>query len=55
VARVDRAGEADILGPRLTYLGRVYAPDRDAVEAKAIEEFKLREIDRQRLVIHEQP
>jgi hypothetical protein len=35
-------------------LGRVYAPDRKAAEAAAVEEFKLNDEQRKRLVLQEQ-
>jgi hypothetical protein len=39
---------------RAEHLGRVYAKDRAAAEAAAVEEFKLTDEQRKRLVLQEQ-
>jgi hypothetical protein len=51
----DRAWRASLVTSRLRPLGRVYAPDRKAAEAAAVEQFKLNEQQRKRLVLEEQP
>jgi hypothetical protein len=42
-----------IIRHRMEILGRVAAADRDAAEAVAIEEFKLSDEERKRLLIEE--
>ena len=44
---------ASIIRKRLGRLGRVYAADRATAETVAIEEFKLDEHERKRLLIEE--
>jgi len=46
---------ASLLKSRAQFLGIVWAPDRAAAEAAAIEQFRLNYMDRRRLVIKEQP
>jgi hypothetical protein len=50
-----REWRVSIVRQRLTYLGRVYAPDLDAAEVAATEQFGLTEEQRRRLVLQEQP
>jgi hypothetical protein len=42
-----------LIRKRAEFLGRVQAPDREAAEAAAIEEFKLNDEQRKRLVVQE--
>jgi hypothetical protein len=48
-----RPWRASIIRKRLGRVGRVYAVDRATAEAVAIEEFKLDDQERKRLVIEE--
>jgi hypothetical protein len=50
-----RMWRASLIKKRTVFLGYVHAPDREAAEAVAIEEYKLTDLDRRRLVIQEQP
>jgi hypothetical protein len=43
-----------LIRKRTEFLGRVEAPDREAAEVAAVEEFKLTEEQRKRLVVQEQ-
>lgn len=51
----ERAWRASLIKSRSQFLGLVYAPDRKAAETVAVEEFKLTDQQRARLVIQEQP
>jgi hypothetical protein len=44
-----------IIRKKMERLGRVAAADRDAAEAAAVEEFKLTDEQRKRLVLQELP
>jgi hypothetical protein len=46
-----RQWRASLIRKRIERLGRVAAADRDAAEAAAVEEFKLNDQQRKRLVI----
>jgi hypothetical protein len=48
-----RSWRASIIRKRFGRLGRVYAADRATAEAVAIEEFRLDEHERKRLLIEE--
>ena len=50
-----RTWRVSLIKSRQEFLGFVHAPDREAAESAAIEEFKLTYMDRKRLVIQEQP
>jgi hypothetical protein len=50
-----RMWRASLIKSRTVFLGYVHAPDRKAAEAVAIEEYKLTDLDRRRLLILEQP
>jgi hypothetical protein len=49
-----REWRVSVIRDRLTYLGRVFAPHRDAARAATVEEFGLNDEQRRRLVIQEQ-
>jgi hypothetical protein len=49
------AKPATLIRKRAERLGTLYAPDRDAAEAAAVEEFGLTDEQRKRFVIQEQP
>jgi hypothetical protein len=49
-----RTWRVSLFRSRAEHLGRVYAKDRAAAEAAAVEEFKLTDEQRKRLVIQEQ-
>jgi hypothetical protein len=48
-----REWRASIIRKRLERLGRVVAPDREAAEAAAVQEFGLKDHERGRLVLQE--
>jgi hypothetical protein len=48
-----REWRASIIRKRLERLGRVVAPDREAAEAAAVQEFGLADHERGRLVVQE--
>jgi hypothetical protein len=48
-----RQWRASIIRKRMEILGRVAAADREAAEATAVEEFKLNDWQRKRLVLQE--
>ena len=50
----SRAWRASLLRAKAEYLGIVHAPDREAAEAAAVEQFGLNDEQRKRLVLHEQ-
>ena len=50
-----RDWRVSIIRKKLEHLGRVAAPDREAAETAAVEEFKLNDQQRKRLVIQEAP
>jgi hypothetical protein len=43
-----------LIRKRAEFIGRVEAPDREAAETAAVEEFKLNDEQRKRLVLQEQ-
>ena len=49
-----RTWRASLIRKRAEFLGRVQAPDHEAAEAAAVEEFKLNGEQRKRLVLQEQ-
>jgi hypothetical protein len=51
----SRIWRVSLFRKRTDFLGFVHAPDREAAEAAAIEEFKLTQEQRKRLVLEEQP
>ncbi len=50
-----RTWRVSLIRKRGAYLGDVAAPDREAGEAAAVEEFKLTAEQRKRLVMEERP
>ncbi len=50
-----RSWRASLIRKRGAYLGDVAAPDREAAEAAAVQEFKLTAEQRKRLVVEERP
>jgi hypothetical protein len=52
--RPERMRRASLIRAKAERLGTVYAPDREAAEAAAVEQFKLNDEQRKRLVIQEQ-
>ena len=50
-----RRWRVSLIRKRGEFLGYVEAPDREAAEAAAVEEFKLTAEQRKRLVLEEQP
>jgi hypothetical protein len=46
---------APLVRERLQFLGLVYSRTREAAEQAAVEEFKLNDEQRKRLVLREQP
>jgi hypothetical protein len=54
-AKPIRTWRESLITSRMRLLGRVYAPDREAADAAAVQEFKLSDQQRARLVLQEQP
>jgi hypothetical protein len=51
----DRVWRVSLIRKRTEFIGRVWAPNRKAAEGAAVEEFKLDDEQRKRLVVQEQP
>jgi hypothetical protein len=53
-AKKLRPWSASLMRARAHFLGIVYAPDERSAEAAAVEEFKIGEEQRRRLIVREQ-
>jgi hypothetical protein len=51
----DRTWRVSLIRKQTEFIGRVWAPSRKAAQAAAVEEFRLDDEQRKRLVVQEQP